>query len=125
MCTGLSPWLIPMTVPSIVCFATGLPVSTDAGMVAISRFEVHHHGRSVAQPGSASVWGAGGRGFKSRRSDQEIPREINKIWRCRARLKRPMRTGNPQSLPERLGTESGYNDRLLMKRHQQLGPDLI
>ena len=28
------------------------------------------HGRSVAQPGSASVWGTGGRGFKSRRSDQ-------------------------------------------------------
>jgi hypothetical protein len=31
---------------------------------------VHPHGRSVAQPGSASVWGTGGRGFKSRRSDQ-------------------------------------------------------
>ena len=28
------------------------------------------HGRSVAQPGSASVWGTGGRGFESRRSDQ-------------------------------------------------------
>ncbi len=28
------------------------------------------HGRSVAQSGSASVWGTGGRGFKSRRSDQ-------------------------------------------------------
>ena len=27
-------------------------------------------GRSVAQPGSASVWGTGGRGFESRRSDQ-------------------------------------------------------
>ena len=27
-------------------------------------------GRSVAQPGSASVWGTGGPGFKSRRSDQ-------------------------------------------------------
>ena len=26
--------------------------------------------RSVAQPGSAPVWGTGGRGFKSRRSDQ-------------------------------------------------------
>ena len=26
--------------------------------------------RSVAQPGSASVWGTGGRGFESRRSDQ-------------------------------------------------------
>ena len=26
--------------------------------------------RSVAQPGSALVWGASGRGFKSRRSDQ-------------------------------------------------------
>ena len=29
-------------------------------------------GRSVAQPGSASVWGTGGRGFKSRRSDQRF-----------------------------------------------------
>jgi hypothetical protein len=29
-------------------------------------------GRSVAQPGSASVWGTGGRGFKSRRSDQSL-----------------------------------------------------
>ena len=32
--------------------------------------------RSVAQPGSASVWGTGGRGFKSRRSDQ--------FWSARA-----------------------------------------
>src|SRR5579871_5991840 len=27
-------------------------------------------GRGVAQPGSASAWGAGGRGFESRRPDQ-------------------------------------------------------
>jgi hypothetical protein len=30
------------------------------------------HGRSVAQPGSALVWGTRGRGFKSRRSDQNF-----------------------------------------------------
>ena len=29
--------------------------------------------RSVAQPGSAPVWGTGGRGFESRRSDQNLP----------------------------------------------------
>ena len=29
-----------------------------------------HSSRSVAQPGSASVWGTEGRGFESRRSDQ-------------------------------------------------------
>ena len=40
-------------------------------------------GRSVAQPGSASVWGTGGRGFKSRRSDQSAPRykTINSVAR--------------------------------------------
>ena len=31
-------------------------------------------GRSVAQPGSASDWGSGGRGFKSRRSDHYVAR---------------------------------------------------
>ena len=32
-------------------------------------YGIQNH-RSVAQPGSAPYWGCGGRGFKSRRSDQ-------------------------------------------------------
>ncbi len=37
---------------------------------------LHRPRRSVAQPGSASVWGTGGRGFESRRSDHNF----NGLW---------------------------------------------
>jgi hypothetical protein len=68
---GIPPSLGRMAALPLVYVGGGLPVDADTGIARSSWFTMHPHGRSVAQPGSASVWGTGGRGFKSRRSDQE------------------------------------------------------
>ena len=49
---------------------------------------------SVAQPGSASVWGTGGRGFKSRRSDHDW---LNELW--------DQSRNSPRKCPQRVRTE--------------------
>ncbi len=74
-CFGLSPWvatsqaLLAMTkkasaIALEACTMTLQPARQPARPALR---------RSVAQPGSASVWGTGGRGFESRRSDQIFP----------------------------------------------------
>src|SRR5262249_11835096 len=61
-------------------------------------------GRGVAQPGSASVWGTGGRRFKSCRPDHSLPKFIGFVDAVlRPRL---LGIGTERPLTAGLGTES-------------------
>lgn len=63
-------WLAESVASMVSCLLSSHPHRVVFLCSLTMEYDNAFAGRAVAQPGSAPVWGTGGRGFKSRRPDQ-------------------------------------------------------